>query len=102
MFERNQLSQTRRWVVKIGSATLTADGTGLDMTMLSHWVDQLAELAGSEHELVVVSSGAVAEGMCRMGWKQRPTSLHGLQAAAAIGQMGLIRAWESLGPTFSA
>jgi glutamate 5-kinase len=95
MFDRSLLSKTRRWVVKIGSATLTADGNGLDMTMMSRWVDQLAELAKAGHELVVVSSGAVAEGMCRMGWSKRPAALHELQAAAAIGQMGLIRAWES-------
>lgn len=95
MFDRSLLSKTRRWVVKIGSATLTADGNGLDMTMMSRWVDQLAELAKAGHELVVVSSGAVAEGMCRMGWNKRPAALHELQAAAAIGQMGLIRAWES-------
>ena len=95
MFDRQQLTETKRWVVKIGSATLTANGAGLDMDMLSQWVDQLAELAKSGNDLVVVSSGAVAEGMCRMGWTKRPTALHELQAAAAIGQMGLVKAWES-------
>ncbi len=95
MFDRQQLSKSRRWVVKIGSASLTANGTGLDMQMLSHWVEQLAEQAGHGYEIVLVSSGAVAEGMCRMGWSKRPSALHELQAAAAIGQMGLVKAWES-------
>ena len=92
---RNDISATSRWVVKIGSALLTADGRGLDRERLGIWVDQMADLVNQGHELVVVSSGAVAEGMSRMGWKCRPTSLHDLQAAAAIGQMGLVKAWES-------
>jgi len=95
MMTRDRLPATRRWVVKIGSALLTADGQGLDRTRLGAWVDQMADLAERGHELLVVSSGAVAEGMCRMGWTSRPQTLHGLQAAAAIGQMGLVQAWES-------
>ncbi len=89
------LVRARRWVVKIGSALITADGRGLDRERLRHWVNQLADLLGEGHEVVLVSSGAVAEGMSRMGWRERPRSLHGLQAAAAIGQMGLVQAWES-------
>ncbi len=96
MFERSDIPRTRRWVVKIGSALLTAEGAGLDRDALAGWVDQMADwLAGGGRELLLVSSGAVAEGMCRMGWTRRPESLHELQAAAAIGQMGLVQAWES-------
>jgi len=92
---RARLGATRRWVVKIGSALITGDGKGLDRERLGHWVDQVADLRNAGCEVVVVSSGAVAEGMKRMGWVRRPTSLHELQAAAAIGQMGLVQAWES-------
>lgn len=95
MTARKSLQKTRRWVIKIGSALITADGKGLDRESLRHWVDQMADLIESGQEVVVVSSGAVAEGMKRMGWSRRPSSLHGLQAAAAIGQMGLVQAWES-------
>ena len=95
MMSRNQLPSTRRWVVKIGSALLTADGKGLARESLSSWVEQMASWVLSGNQLVLVSSGAVAEGMSRMGWKNRPTTLHELQAAAAIGQMGLIRAYET-------
>ena len=93
--EHQALGATRRWVIKIGSALITADGKGLDRDYLRRWVDQMADLTESGVELVVVSSGAVAEGMKRMGWVRRPTMLHELQAAAAIGQMGLVQAWES-------
>ena len=81
--------------VKIGSALLTADGKGLSHEVLAGWVEQLAALRHAGHEVVVVSSGAVAEGMSRMGWRSRPHNLNELQAAAAIGQMGLVRAWEA-------
>ncbi|MGV6825547.1 MAG: glutamate 5-kinase [bacterium] len=92
---RENIPATRRWVVKIGSALLTAEGRGLDLACLDTWVNQLADLLDQGHELVLVSSGAVAEGMSRMGWSERPHHLHELQAAAAIGQMGLVQAWES-------
>ncbi|OOZ36755.1 glutamate 5-kinase [Solemya velesiana gill symbiont] len=92
---RDKIRSTRRWVVKIGSALLTADGKGLARESLSSWVEQMAGWVLAGNELVLVSSGAVAEGMSRMGWNSRPTSLHELQAAAAIGQMGLIRAYET-------
>jgi glutamate 5-kinase len=95
IMSRDKLPATRRWVVKIGSALLTADGKGLAREALSSWVEQMASLVLSGNQLVLVSSGAVAEGMSRMGWQQRPTTLHELQAAAAIGQMGLIRAYET-------
>jgi len=92
---RKDLVSTRRWVVKIGSALLTDDGRGLARESLSNWVEQMAAWVLAGNELVLVSSGAVAEGMSRMGWQRRPRALHELQAAAAIGQMGLIRAYET-------
>jgi len=94
MIRRDGIPRTRRWVVKIGSALLTRDGQGLDRQVLAPWVDQMSAFRRSGGHLVLVSSGAVAEGMSRMGWTRRPKSLHELQAAAAIGQMGLVRAYE--------
>ncbi|MCG6942438.1 MAG: glutamate 5-kinase [Thiohalocapsa sp.] len=94
MFHRTQIPATRRWIVKIGSALLTRDGAGLDPEVLGPWIAQMAAQHAAGREVVLVSSGAVAQGMARMGWRQRPQSLHALQAAAAIGQMGLIRAYE--------
>jgi len=94
VFHRAQIPATRRWIVKIGSALLTRDGAGLDPEVLGPWIAQMAAQRAAGRELVLVSSGAVAQGMARMGWRQRPQALHELQAAAAIGQMGLIRAYE--------
>ncbi len=88
-------SQKRRWVVKIGSALLTNNGKGLDHQAIAEWVGQIARLQDEDLEVVLVSSGAVAEGITRLGWKQRPTVINELQAAAAVGQMGLIQAYES-------
>ena len=82
-------------MVKIGSALLTNNGAGLDRDAIAGWVDQMNVLRKQGCELVLVSSGAVAEGMSRLGWKQRPHQLVAQQAAAAIGQMGLVQAWES-------
>ena len=84
----------QRWVVKIGSSLLTNEGRGLDHAALTDWCAQIARLRGIGIETVVVSSGAVAAGMTRLGWRQRPRELHRLQAAAAIGQMGLIQAYQ--------
>jgi glutamate 5-kinase len=92
---RNKVSGARRWVVKIGSALLTADGRGLDRAAMAVWVEQMVALRAQGVELVLVSSGAVAAGMSRLGWRERPSAIHELQAAAAIGQMGLVQAWES-------
>ncbi len=89
------LATTRRLVVKIGSGLVTNQGQGLDHAALARWVGQIAELRKLGREVVVVSSGAIAEGMQRLGWKQRPSAVHKLQAAAAVGQMGLIEAYES-------
>lgn len=90
-----ETATARRWVVKIGSALLTADGRGLDHRGIRDWAEQMMALRRQGIELVVVSSGAVAEGMKRLGWSRRPRALHDLQAAAAVGQMGLVQAWES-------
>src|SRR5450830_507208 len=92
---RSKVAGAQRWVVKIGSALLTADGKGLDRAAMSVWVEQMVALHEAGVELVLVSSGAVAAGMSRLGWTARPSAMHELQAAAAIGQMGLVQAWES-------
>ncbi len=92
---REQLGAAQRWVVKIGSAMITNDGQGLDSFSIDAWVAQMAELHRTGRELLLVTSGAVAEGMRRLNWSQRPTALADLQAAAAVGQMGLVQAWES-------
>ena len=92
---RQALKASKRVVVKIGSALLTNDGRGLYAEGLDTWVSQLAALRASGRELVLVSSGAVAEGMTRLGWRERPDNLHKLQAAAAVGQMGLVHAYET-------
>ncbi len=95
MINREQIKQTRRWVVKIGSALLTNDGRGLNQEGIATWVEQMAALRECGIEVVLVSSGAVAEGMSRLGWSKRPHALHEQQAAAAVGQMGLVQAYES-------
>ena len=91
---RTAISKTRRWVVKIGSALLTNDGCGLRADSLDVWVKQIMALRERGIDVVLVSSGAVAEGITRLGWQQRPSAVHELQAAAAVGQMGLIQAYE--------
>nr|HMQ73868.1 glutamate 5-kinase [Rubrivivax sp.] len=85
----------RRIVVKVGSSLVTDEGRGLDAEAIGNWSRQLAELARQGRELVMVSSGAIAEGMKRLGWATRPRELHDLQAAAAVGQMGLVQMYES-------
>ncbi len=95
MADRKEIAVSRRWVVKVGSALLTDDGRGLDAQMIDVLVDQLASLRAGGAELVLVSSGAVASGMVRLGWKRRPTALHDLQAAAAVGQSGLVQSYEN-------
>ncbi len=92
--QRNKIKGSRRWVVKIGSALLTNNGCGLKHELLDNWVKQIVELNKRGIEIVIVSSGAVAEGVARLGWKSRPIAIHELQAAAAVGQMGLIQAYE--------
>ncbi|UCE90126.1 MAG: glutamate 5-kinase [Pseudomonadota bacterium] len=92
---RQQLGESRRWVVKIGSALLSNDQAGLNYEGIGAWATQMAQLRQAGMEVVLVSSGAVAAGMHRIGRTQRPHALHELQAVAAIGQMGLIQAYES-------
>ena len=92
---RKKLTQTKRWVVKLGSALLTNEGCGLRVDSMNTWVKQIHELRQQGYEIVIVSSGAIAEGITRLGWENRPHAVHDLQAAAAVGQMGLIKAWES-------
>lgn len=96
MQTRTRFPQAERTIVKIGSSLLTGGGRGLDMTAIRAWVDQIALLRARGMPMVLVSSGSVAEGMCRLGWKARPRSLHELQAAASVGQMGLVQTYESL------
>lgn len=92
---RQKISTTKRWVVKIGSALLTNDGKGLDYTAIAGWVAQMATLRARGIEIVLVSSGAVAAGMTRLGWTTRPTEINDLQAAAAVGQTRLIQNYET-------
>ena len=92
---RDIAKEAKRWVIKIGSALLTNDGAGLDCKAIDSWVEQIAALLAEGKEVVLVSSGAIAEGIVRLDWKTRPDSIHELQAAAAVGQMGLIQAYES-------
>ncbi len=89
------LATAQRLVIKIGSSLLTNDGQGLDPQAIGHWVSQVVTLRQQGKDVVLVSSGAVAEGMKRLGLNARPGSLHMLQAAAAVGQMGLAQVWES-------
>ena len=88
------LKTAQRWVIKIGSSLLTNNGQGLDLAAIEAWVAQILVLRRHGIELVLVSSGAVAAGMERLGWSTRPTSLHQLQAAASVGQAALIQVYE--------
>lgn len=89
------LAQSKRLVVKIGSALITNNGNGLDLTAIHDWARQIAELRQAGKEVVLVSSGAIACGMQRLGWGKRPQTVHELQAAAAVGQMGLVQVYEA-------
>ena len=89
------LEKARRLVVKVGSGLVTGNGRGLDLGALSRWAAEIAQLRQAGRQVVLVSSGAIAAGMQRLGWERRPHALHELQAAAAVGQMGLIQAYES-------
>lgn len=96
MNNREKYTQSsQRWIVKIGSALLTQDGKGLDYQAIADWSRQMVELREQGVEVVLVSSGSIAEGMSRMGWATRPKALPELQAAAAIGQTGLIQAYQT-------
>ncbi len=90
------LASAKRIVVKVGSSLVTNDGKGLDHAALARWAEQIAQLVEGGRQIVLVSSGAIAEGLQRLGWSRRPKALHELQAAAAVGQMGLVQAYESV------
>ncbi len=94
MNSRENFKHAKRIVVKIGSSLLTKGGKGLDKTAIAQWVEQMAALRKSGVDVILVSSGSVAEGVWRLGLKARPTTLHELQAAAAVGQMGLVRVFD--------
>jgi glutamate 5-kinase len=89
------LRNARRVVVKVGSSLVTDEGRGVDADAVGNWCRQMAALAAEGREVVMVSSGAIAEGMKRLGWATRPKEVHELQAAAAVGQMGLAQIYES-------
>lgn len=95
MTTRESVAKSKCWVIKIGSSLITSDGRGLNSEAIQSWAEQIANLRTSGKKVILVSSGAVAEGMARIGWKKRPRALHELQAAAALGQMGLIQHFES-------
>lgn len=92
---RSLIADARRLVVKVGSSLVTNDGRGLDQAAITRWAAQIAALRAAGKEVVLVSSGAIAEGMQRLGWTKRPKEIHELQAAAAVGQMGLAQVYES-------
>ena len=89
------LRKARRVVVKVGSSLVTNEGRGLDEAAIGEWCRQMAHLVRQDCEVIMVSSGAIAEGMKRLGWSQRPHAIHELQAAAAVGQMGLAQMYET-------
>ena len=89
------VASANRIIVKVGSSLVTNDGRGLDTAAIARWAEQIAALCASGKHVVLVSSGAIAEGMQRLGWSKRPTNISALQAAAAVGQMGLVQAYET-------
>lgn len=90
-----RIAQAKRFVIKVGSALVTNNGQGLDLTAINEWARQIAALRQSGKEVLLVSSGAIACGMQRLGWAKRPSAVHELQACAAVGQMGLVQVYES-------
>jgi len=88
------VSNASRLVIKVGSSLVTNQGKGLDHQAVEQWASQIAQLHQQHKEIVLVSSGAIAEGITRLGWTRRPTVMNELQAAAAVGQMGLVQAYE--------
>jgi len=89
------VARARRLVIKLGSTLVTNDGRGIDHAAVGRWAEEIAALKRSGKEVVLVSSGAIVEGMQRLGWTKRPAAIHALQAAAAVGQMGLVQAYEA-------
>lgn len=88
------VADSHRLVVKVGSSLVTNQGQGIDLAAVTQWSAQIAQLHRQGKQVVLVSSGAIAEGIVRLGWPRRPTAMHELQAAAAVGQMGLVQAYE--------
>ena len=91
---RELLKESEVWVIKIGSALLTRDGVGLDADAIDGWCEQISALLDDSKHVALVTSGAIAEGFRRLGLTERPESIHELQAAAAVGQMGIVQAYE--------
>ncbi len=89
------VAQAQRIVIKVGSSLVTNEGRGLDHAAIARWTEQIAALRALGKQVILVSSGAIAEGMQRLGWTARPQQIHALQAAAAVGQMGLAQAYET-------
>jgi glutamate 5-kinase len=89
------VARARKLVVKVGSSLVTNEGRGIDHGAVGRWAEEIAALVSGGREIVLVSSGAIAEGMQRLGWTERPAAMHALQAAAAVGQMGLVQAYET-------
>jgi glutamate 5-kinase len=89
------LREAKTLVVKVGSSLVTAAGRGLDAQAIARWAEQIAQLVRAGRRVILVSSGAIAEGVQRLGWTRRPQTMHELQAAAAVGQMGLVQCYES-------
>ncbi|WP_298050429.1 glutamate 5-kinase [uncultured Paenalcaligenes sp.] len=94
MNAKSVVADSHRLVVKVGSSLVTNQGKGIDRDAVTHWSAQIAQLHRQGKQVVLVSSGAIAEGIVRLGWPRRPTVMHELQAAAAVGQMGLVQAYE--------
>src|ERR1019366_5076539 len=89
------IRKAKRLIIKVGSSLVTNDGKGLDSAAIAKWAAQIAQLRLLGKEIILVSSGAIAEGMQRLGYDKRPTGIHELQACAAVGQMGLVQVYES-------
>jgi glutamate 5-kinase len=89
------VARAKRIVIKVGSSLVTNEGRGIDHDAVGRWASEIAALRTAGREIVLVSSGAIAEGMQRLGWIERPAAMHALQAAAAVGQMGLVQAYET-------
>ncbi|HKP65352.1 MAG TPA: glutamate 5-kinase, partial [Casimicrobiaceae bacterium] len=92
---RSLPASTSRLVIKVGSSLVTNEGRGIDHTAVARWAAEIARLTLAGKSIILVSSGAIAEGMQRLGWSTRPRAIHDLQAAAAVGQMGLVQAYET-------
>ncbi|NDC50288.1 MAG: glutamate 5-kinase [Burkholderiaceae bacterium] len=92
---KRTISESKRIVVKVGSTLVTNNGAGLDRNAIATWAEQVSTLLKQGCQVLMVSSGAIAEGMQRLAWTQRPQEIHQLQAAAAVGQMGLVQVYES-------